>query len=194
MYSQMRVILESTSPFSDGEFAELCALVKVIRLKKNEFLFQEGEVDRYVGFVKSGCLRYFMIDNEANDHTIYFAIENWWIGDMQSFFSETPSLYSIQALEDCELFAFSRKDFQYALDSIPAFSSHFNKAVPKSYAAMQQRFIQIRALTAEERYLSLLKKQPQIFQRVPQFLIASYLGIKPQSLSRIRKKLSGNSD
>ena len=186
----MRKALEAYSPFTDEEFDELCSMVKITHLKKHDFLFQEGEIDRYLAYVNKGCVRYFMVDVNADEHTIYFAMENWWIGDMQSFFSETPSPYTMQALEDSEIFAFSREHFQHAIDNIKPFGVFFKTVVPRSYAAMQQRFTRTLADSAEERYLALLKKQPQIFQRVPQYLIASYLGIKPQSLSRIRKKLS----
>jgi CRP-like cAMP-binding protein len=194
MYDRLRKMLSGYTPFSDKEFDELTSRIKLLSLKKNEFLFQGGEIDRYLAFVNKGCLRYFMLDSAGEEQTIYFAFENWWIGDMQSFFSETKSLYTMQALEDCELFAFSRENFQYALDNITPFSIFFKTAVPKSYASMQERFARRQLESAEERYLALLKKQPDMFQRVPQYLIASYLGIKPQSLSRIRKKLSAESD
>ena len=190
MYSLLRKAVEEVCPFSDEEFEQFTSLIRIIHLKKNEFLFSEGEVDRYLAFVNKGCLRYYLVDNSADEHTIYFAMENWWIGDMQSFFSEKPTPYYMQALEPCELFAFSRKNFQRALDEITPYSNFFKSRVPKSYAAMQERFAHNQSETAEQRYLALLKKQPQIFQRVPQYLIASYLGIKPQSLSRIRKQLS----
>ena len=193
MFDSLRIALDKLSPFSDEEFEEFKSLIKIKQLTKGEYLFREGEIDRHLAFVNKGCLRYYLIDKDGDEHTIYFALENWWIGDMQSFFSETATPYSMQALEDCELFAFTREKFQYAIDNIKPYERFYKTMVPRSYAAMQQRFAQNSAQSAEERYLSLLKKQPEVFQRVPQYLIASYLGIKPQSLSRIRKKLSENS-
>jgi CRP-like cAMP-binding protein len=193
LYSELRIAVEKEAPFSDEEFERFTSLIKPITLEKNEFLFREGEIDRYLAFVNKGCMRYYLIDNSGDEHTIYFAMENWWIGDMQSFFHEMPTPYFMQALEQCELFAFSRVNFQKGLDEITPFSNFFKSRVPKSYAAMQERFVHNRSESAEDRYLALLTKQPQVFQRVPQYLIASYLGIKPQSLSRIRKKLSEKS-
>ena len=187
MFSQLRKAVEKEAPFTDEEFDRFTSLVKVMNLQKDEFLFQEGEIDRYLAFVNRGCMRYYLIDNSGDEHTIYFAMEGWWIGDMQSFFHELPTPYFMQALEPCELYAFSKVNFQKALDEIEPYSRFFKSVVPKSYAAMQARFAKTQSESAEERYLALLKKQPQIFQRVPQYLIASYLGIKPQSLSRIRK-------
>jgi len=189
-FERLRKALDALSPFTDEEFESFTSLIKIKNLSKDQYLFREGEINRYLAFVNKGCLRYFLINKKGDEHTIYFALENWWIGDMQSFFSEKPSPYAMQALEDCELFAFSRERFQFAIDKIPAFERFYKSIIPRSYAAMQERFATNQSESAEERYLTLLKRQPEVFQRVPQYLIASYLGIKPQSLSRIRKKIA----
>jgi CRP-like cAMP-binding protein len=182
--------LNKTAPITEGDFEQVTDLISVKKLKKKEHLFIENEICSYVGFVNKGCLRYYMVDDKADDHIVYFALEEWWIGDLQSFYNKKPSLYNLQALEDCELFLFSLERFEKANATIPAFAA-FTKAKHRAaYSASVDRFVISKSETAEEKYLKLLKKQPGIFQRVPQHYIASYLGIKPQSLSRIRKSLS----
>ena len=193
-FSTLRKVLKSDCGISDAEFTEFVSLVTVIDLAKNEFLFREGEIDHYLAFVHRGCLRYYLVDRAGDEHTVYFALENWWVGDMDSFFNAKPTLYYLQALEPAHLYALSRENFQHALDTIPAFNEFFKLKTRQSYAVMQRRFVEQNAETAEEKYLRLLRAQPGIFQRVPQYLIASYLGIKPQSLSRIRKKISDAGD
>ena len=190
MYPALLDALRAECAFSDEAFAQITSLIRLIPLKKGEFLFREGEIDRYLAFVRKGCLRYYLIDKSGDEHTIYFATEAWWVGDMNSFFKGLPTLYFLQALEPTELLAFSKEAFQTALDTIPAFNEFFRIKTRQSYSAMQRRFVEQQAESAEEKYLKLIEAQPSLFQRVPQYLIASYLGIRPQSLSRIRKNLS----
>jgi CRP-like cAMP-binding protein len=189
MFQLMRKSVERDAVFTDEAFAFLTSLCEFKKLKKKEFLFREGEVDRHLAFVNKGCLRYYLVDTKGDEHIVYFAFEDWWIGDMNSFFNSKPTIYYMQALEDCELLLFTRENFTKALDEIPAFNDFFTKRTSQSYMAIQKRFAQVNTESAEERYVRLLQSQPEIFQRVPQHYIASFLGIKPQSLSRIRKNL-----
>lgn len=159
------------------------------RFKKKAHLFRAGEVCRNVGFVNKGCLRHYFIDDKGNDHIAYFAFEEWWVGDLQSFYSQKPTVYNLQTLEDCEIFLFTLPDFQKAIHEIPAFNEFILIKHRKSYTATIDRFVNSKSESAEEKYLKLLQKSPEVFQRVPQHYIASYLGIKPQSLSRLRKKI-----
>lgn len=120
---------------------------------------------------------------------MYFAFINWWTGDKTSFYSDVPSRFSVQALEDSEIFRADRVRWEQALDTIPAFEKWYRVKTRKSYEAAQQKIIDNQTDTAEEKYLKLLVKSPEMVQRIPQHYIASYLGIKPQSLSRIRKNI-----
>ncbi|MEO6189419.1 MAG: Crp/Fnr family transcriptional regulator [Saprospiraceae bacterium] len=159
-------------------------------LKKKDCLFKEGEVAKYVGYITKGCLKYYQIDDKGEEQIVYFAIEDWWIGDLNSFYSGKPSTYYLQALEDTELLLFTKVEFDQIRKDIPAFDEFCKIRHAKATDARMETLISQRSESAEERYLKLLQKIPDIFQRVPQHLIATYLGIKPPSLSRIRKQLT----
>lgn len=182
--------LNRNAPVPEAEVLKLMALAKVKALKKKEYLFQEGQVARYVGFVNRGCLRYYRLDDSGKEHIVYFAIEEWWIGDLSSFYSGQPTTFNLQALEPCELFLFTKETFEQARQEIPAYDRHVKLLHARATDARLETMMSQRSNTAEARYLKLLEGFPDIFQRVPQHYIASFLGIKPQSLSRIRKKLA----
>jgi len=183
-----RIITEKIS-FTEDEWELFASFIEPFNLKKKEYLFREHDVLTHLGFVEKGCLRYYLVDNKGDEHIVYFAFEGWWIGDMNSFFHSKPTIYNLQALEDCQLYLFNRVNFQRAIDETP-YGDFYLNATRSSYTATQKRYAEINTKSAEEKYLELLGKNPQIFQRVPQHYIASYLGIKPQSLSRIRKNLT----
>ena len=115
-------------------------------------------------------------------------MEDWWIGDMQSFFLQIPSMFNIQALEDCELLVSSKTEFENAFIEVPDFEKFYRLKTQTAYTKTQQTVVE-KTETAEDRYLKIFKTNPSLLQRVPQHYLASYLGIKPQSLSRIRKKI-----
>lgn len=163
---------------------------KIIKLKKKEYLFREGDMARYVGFVNQGVLRYYFVDNQGEEHIIYFAQEEWWVGDLNSFYGQTPTPYNLQALEDTEIFGFHLENFDLIRREVPPFEEFRKASHAKATAARINNSLSLLSESAEERYTKLLKSFPDIFQRVPQHYIASFLGIKPQSLSRIRKLLA----
>ncbi|MBK9247016.1 MAG: Crp/Fnr family transcriptional regulator [Ignavibacteria bacterium] len=189
-FSNLREHFAETNILNDEDIAAFTSFLTVKRLKKKEFFTVQGELCRSIGFVNSGCLRAFHTDEKGDEFTMYFAFLNWWIGDKTSFYSGTPSRFSIQVLEDCEVFQADKTKWEEALDQIPAFEKWYRIKVRKSYEATQQKIIDTQIESAEEKYLKLLKNSPEIVQRIPQHYIASYLGIKPQSLSRIRKNIS----
>ena len=158
-------------------------------LKKKQHLFINGEIAKYVGFINRGCMRYYYIDNKGDEHIIYFAQEEWWIGDLNSFYNETPTPNNLQALEECELFLYDKESFEKIRNDVPAYDAFVKAKHAKAADARIETMMSQRSEGAEERYQKLLKSFPDIFQRVPQHYIASYLGIKPESLSRIRKKI-----
>jgi CRP-like cAMP-binding protein len=178
---------------SDEEFERLAEYFSIRTFRKKDYFTRQGEVCRHLAFVNSGCFRAFNIDKNGNEFTIYFSFEDGWIGDKTSFYANSPTLISIQALEPGEVLSIGQKDFETALEKIPSFEKWYRIRSLKSYQAIQQKLITIHAETAEERYLKLLEKQPELVNRIPQHYIASYLGIKPQSLSRIRKNILINS-
>lgn len=175
--------------FSDGEFERLTSMFKVVIYKKRSFFTVQGEVCRHLAYVNNGCLRTFHTDEKGDEFIMFFAFPNWWIGDKTSFYSNTPARFSVQALEDTEVFQADRERWEHALETIPAFEKWYRLKTRKSYEAAQQKLIDAQTQSAEEKYLKLLSNSPEIVQRIPQHYIASFLGIKPQSLSRIRKNI-----
>jgi len=189
-FLQLRKHFEETDYFTDDEFEKFASFLTVRHLKKKEFFTKQGEHCTHLAFVNSGCLRAFHTDIKGDEFTMYFAFLNWWIGDKTSFYSGTPSRFNIQVLEDCEIFQADLKKWEDALNQIPIFEKWYRIKTRKSYEATQQKIIDTQTESAEEKYLKLLNNSPEIVQRIPQHYIASFLGIKPQSLSRIRKNIS----
>jgi CRP-like cAMP-binding protein len=190
-FINLRKHFEETDHFTDEEFEHFVSLLTPVTLKKKEFFTRQNEHCRYLAYVNSGCLRAYYTDNKGNEFTMYFAFQNWWTGDKTSFYSRTPSRFSVQALEETEVFRADKIRWEKALDEIPAFEKWYRVKTRKSYEAAQQKLIDSQTESAEEKYLKLQRNAPDIVQRIPQHYIASYLNIKPQSLSRIRKNISG---
>jgi CRP-like cAMP-binding protein len=151
---------------------------------------QAGDVSRATAYVNSGCLRQYIIGDHAKEIIIQFAFEDWWIGDLESFHFEKPSIFYIQALEESELMLLSRKNFLRVCQELPKYRSFHEDKVQRNHFATLKRLSMAKLGTPEEKYLHLMKEQPQLFQRVPLHYIASYLSIEPESLSRLRKRLS----
>ncbi len=190
MYS---LILKNISRFvqlTPEETALFTAQLRVKHLKKKQFLVQEGEVCRHTFFVNKGCLRTYFTDKEGVEHNMQFAIEDWWGGDMHSFLSQKPSRYNVVALEDSELLAFERNAQEEIFQKIPKFERFFRLLLQNAFIAFQDRILAGLSETAEERYIKFRDKYPSMDMRIPQNQIASYLGITPESLSRIRRHMA----
>jgi CRP-like cAMP-binding protein len=158
-------------------------------LRKKDFLLMPGDICRYVTYINKGCMRRYSIDKHSKEVILNFALEDHWVGDLESFIFQKPTDFYVQTLEDCELLQLSRENFFRACKEIPKFKKfHDDKAQRNHYSALK-RLSMAKSATPEEKYLDLMKKQPQLFQRVPLHYIASYLGIEPESLSRIRKRI-----
>ncbi len=174
---------------SRDDFEKFAALTKVKTLKKNEFFLREGNSAKYLAFITSGILYSYSVDQKGEKHVIQIALKNHWISDLSSFISSNTSNYNIQAIEASEILLISKTNFEKACKKIPVFERFFRLLIQNAYVNSQSRISRIYANTAEERYKKLLESNPTIIQKISQHYIASYLGIKPQSLSRIRKKL-----
>lgn len=166
------------------------SVLQIKRIRRKQYLIQEGNVSRYEAFVNKGCLRAYHVDEKGQEHIAQFAIEGWWIGDMYSFLTSTPARLNVDALEDSELLCIDKPSLEELYLQVPKFERFFRIILQNAFIAHQQRIIANMSKTAEERYLEFIKHYPQLEQRVPQHQIASYLGITPESLSRIRKQLS----
>jgi len=157
-------------------------------ISKKDYLIRTSEICRYDYFVISGCLKVCYINRKGVECIIKFAIENWWVVDLDSFLNYKPSFYYIQAVEDTELFRLSRTNYDLLHQKIPAFQKFSKERWQAGFIALQQRIIQNLSLTAEERYWNFRQKYPNLEQRISQKLIAAYLGITPEFFSMMRKK------
>ncbi len=163
--------------------------VRVKKLKRKQFLSQEGESCNRIAFVESGALFAYSTDNKGVEHVLQFAFEGWWIGDLYSYFSREPSRLNIQALEDGELLLLEREDQEKLFKKVPLFETYTRILYQDAYEALQRRVEGTLGLSGEEKYLRFLERYASIAGLLPVHIIASYLGITPESLSRIRKNL-----
>ena len=174
---------------TDEEEETLLSKVKARKFLKGQYVVQNGDVSKYESFVLSGCLKAFYIDNEGQEHILMFAIENWWIADLGSFIGQTPADLNVQCLENCELVQIHYNDLQQLYLDIPKLERFFRIIIQKAFVAAQKRIINNFTLSAIDRYLQFRDQYPSIEQRVPQYMIASYLGITKEFLSKIRSQL-----
>ncbi len=168
-------------------------LMKYKEAGKKSFLLKEGQVSKTISYVHSGALRAYYLDKDGNENIIMFAINDWWVTDMYSFSTGQPALLNIDAMEDSAVFELNKNDLEDLYLKVPKFERFFRIIMQNSYVREQLRSIQNLSITAEERYINFVNKYPQFVQRVSQKQIASYLGITPEFLSVIRKKLSKGS-
>jgi CRP-like cAMP-binding protein len=158
---------------------------------KRQFLLQEGDVCRELAFVEKGALYSYTVDSKGNQHVIRFAFEGWWMANLQSFFTGNSTTLNIEVLEDSELLMLDRKNHAKLLDDIPAYERYHRIIVQNAYVALQQRAENALGLTAEEKYRRLIEQNPEFMNRVPLNLVASYLGMSPETLSRVRSNFGG---
>ncbi|HEY1309096.1 MAG TPA: Crp/Fnr family transcriptional regulator [Vicinamibacterales bacterium] len=159
-------------------------------LAAGEFLQRAGEVARYAAFVAAGCLRSYVIDAKGKEHIVQFAPATWWLADATSLTMRTPSQYFIDAIEDSDVMLIDGPSHQKVIDNVPGYGEAMRAGLQRHAAAKDQRIATALSASAEERYLDFLATYPSIAQRVPQLMLASYLGMTPETLSRIRKHLS----
>ncbi len=177
-------------PLTETEVMGFRALMAERTLDKKTILAVEGNVCTDVYFVLKGSAYSYITDPKGNKHALQFALENYWISDLYSFFSGRKAIYSIETLEPCKLLVLNKENFELACKTIPVCNTFFRVLIQNAYVALQYRMAKANSVEAELRYEEFSKQYPQYIQRIPQYLIASYLGIKPQSLSRIRKGIS----
>ncbi len=185
----LQKIRESIS-ITDDEFEFVKTLFLPKKVRKKHFILQEGDVCKFNIFVEKGILRTFKTDEKGNDHTLQFAFEGWWAADLYSFFTNEPSNFYIEALENCELLMISKPSWEELLEKIPAFERYFRILLQNNLISTQRRLLGSLSESAEDKYLNLITTFPDLLQRVPQTIIASYLGITPETLSRIRSHLA----
>jgi CRP-like cAMP-binding protein len=189
---ELKSLLEYLGRYVDlnpEEEALVAAKVKVRKYLKGQYVVQQGDVCRWESFVLSGCLKTFYVDSEGQEHVVMFAIENWWTADLGSFISQSPADYNVQCLEDSLLAQIAYPDLEQLYLDVPRLERFFRIIIQKAFVASQRRVVGNFSLSAKDRYLKFKEQYPRIEQRVPQYLIASYLGITREFLSKIRSQL-----
>jgi len=174
----------------EGEYEQFLALWEIKKFKRNEIIMKAGEVPLFSIFVLKGCLRQYVVNEKGEESIIYFAEERHFIGDLPALRNNEKSNFYFQAIEACELLTISAKNWLLAFEQFPWWTTAHLFGYQKWAAKMQEQMAALHTTTGENRYLNLLKEKPSLFQRVPQHFIASFLGINPETLSRIRKKIT----
>ncbi len=180
--------LEKFIKINEIEFASILPFFKIVKVRKKENLLKEGQICKTNFFVLNGCLRMFFINNKGIEQTTEFAIENWWMTDTISYERETPTVFYIQAVEDSEILVIDKHSQEKLLTEFPKIERYFRFIYQRAYAASQMRIKYLYDFTKEEFYDHLCENHPEFVQRVPQYLIASFLGFTPEYLSEIRNK------
>ena len=173
---------------------ETILLSKVVHRNylKDQYIAQQGDICKSVNFIISGCTKTFYMDIEGQEHIVMFSIEDWWTSDLGSFITQTPADFNVQCIESTQLIQFSYDNLEELYKEIPKLERLFRKIVERAFAASQKRIIRNFSLTAKERYQIFKKTNPEIDQRVPQYMIASYLGVTKEFLSKIKSQIIQN--
>ena len=188
MHTEINRFIQKYVNLPDEELSLFDSFYKPHFYPKKTILLKAGEICQFEAFVVKGCLKTYFIDETGCEVILTFATENWWVSDISSFYEHKPSKMYIETLEDSELLLISPENKEALLQKLPVLERAFRIMIQRHLSVLQERLFGNIALSAQDRYELFLEKYPTLPQRVPQHLIASYLGISPESLSRIRKK------
>ena len=177
---------------SDEEWQQFFRPFKLKQVKKKEFLLKEGEVCKFEAFVNKGCFKTFHIDPKGFEHVLYFSVEGWWIGDIDSFTNQVPAQLFIEALENSEILFINKEDKDALYETLPKVEKLFRIMSQKRIVALQRTMIGSLSKTAQERYIDYITAYPKIAERLTNLELAAYLGISHEFLSKIRKKVTQN--
>lgn len=186
MFERLKESLEEHVTLTDEQWDMCKNSFRPKRMLKRQFLLQEGDVCRELAFIEKGALYSFSVDSKGNQHVIRFAFDGWWMANLQSFFTQKPTRLNIEVLEDSELLVLDKTNHELLIEKVPPYERYFRIIVQNAYVALQQRVENALGLTAEEKYERLLEQNPEFLNRVPLNLVASYLGVTPETLSRVR--------
>jgi CRP-like cAMP-binding protein len=190
MVEVFKEYLKGKISFTDEKFKAISTLLIPKSVAKGTVVLSEGEVCQYNMFVIKGCLRSYVIDKNGKEHIIQFAPENWWISEQNSLLRQEPAIFFIDAIEDTQMLMMEKNFNEKLSEILPDGGRMLQLLFQNSFKAMQKRVVNLLSASAEERYIDFIKTYPTVALRVPQKMIASYLGITPESLSRIRKEVA----
>ncbi len=176
-------------PLNEGEIEALTSRLKERKIRRRQFILNEGDVCKHYTFVVEGCFKMYKVDDKGQEHNLQFAIENSWISDIGSFHAEEPSELYIEALEKSIILQIAKPDLLYLYGNHSKFDRNFRVIIENSFINLQKRVLQNISVSAEERYLDFLQNYPDLFNRISNVQIASYIGVTPEFLSKIRKTL-----
>ncbi|GAA4459404.1 Crp/Fnr family transcriptional regulator [Nemorincola caseinilytica] len=182
--------IRKVSDISGDDAAKFLALFKHFSVKKGDHFYRAGEVPRYSPFIAKGCMRKYFINDEGEEHIVFFAEEGWFAGELQCMRTGTRTEMYLQALEDCEILGITLENAEWGLNNIPAYKRWFDITYPLTHNRIIQEATRLKSDTPESLYLRLLKSRPSLILRVPQHHIANYLGIRTETISRVRKKIA----
>lgn len=192
MYQRLRENLIRTvgQEIPEEQLQKFCAYFFPKKTERKTILCEAGSVCKYLYFIEEGAAYTYYLNEKGEKVTVQLSVENYWMTDLYSFITAKSGIYNIETLEDCELLMFNRQHYKESLNTIPFVERYFRILTQNALIAQQYRITKTNSEDAEHRYLEFSQLYPHFTQRIPQYIIASYLGIQPQSLSRLRKKLN----
>ncbi|HEY4289878.1 MAG TPA: Crp/Fnr family transcriptional regulator [Puia sp.] len=192
MYRPLREYLKNKATLSENEIERIEFLAIPKQVRRKQLLLREGDVCRHHTFICEGIMRLYRTDAKANEHILKFAVEGWWVSDRESLMSGEPAKSNIEALEKTQVLQWTKENFDLLCREIPAFRAMYDQLLAKAIEAIHNRVFDNISMSAEEKYMHFIKKYPDILNRVPLHMVASYLGITRETLTRVRNHfLSG---
>ncbi|MAY83317.1 MAG: cyclic nucleotide-binding protein [Flavobacteriales bacterium] len=182
--------IKEVVPLTDEDASLVKKAFNPVQLKKKDFLLRNGEYSDHMRFIVEGCLRAYKIDENGKEHILYFGIKNWWINDLYSYLTRTPATLFIQAVSDSTVMQIHRDQLNILYDKIHMIDRFYRIKTQNGFVALQERTINSMSQSADERYYDFVKKYRKMEQQIPQYMLASYLGITPEHLSTLRKNLT----
>ncbi|CAH0281255.1 Crp/Fnr family transcriptional regulator [Chryseobacterium sp. Bi04] len=193
MTKSLKTHIRGYVDISDEKLNQYCNAFHLQKIKKKDFLLREGEICGFEGFVVNGCFKVSHTDPHGAEQILYFGIEGWWLSDIDSFITDVPSKLNIQAIEDSEILLISKKDKEKFYLEIPEIEKLMRLKFQRSIIALQRRIIDNLSKSSDERYLDFLKEYPETAHRLTNIQIGAYLGVTPEFISRIRRKIVSKS-
>lgn len=189
MFDTLFAHIEEKVVLSPTDKTQIVSYFQTKKIRRRQYLLQQGDVCKFLTFVQKGLLKSFKIDEKGHERITLLAWEGWWISDFNSFIHQEPAILDIEAVEDAELLLISKANYEQLLIDMPVMERYFRILYQNSLVTKDKRLISSNGDSAETRYMKLTQSMPDILQRVPQHLIASYLGLAPETISRIKNKL-----
>ncbi|MBI0397540.1 Crp/Fnr family transcriptional regulator [Cyclobacterium marinum] len=182
--------IEEIVPLKEEDVLLIQDAFKPIHLKKKQYLLQKGQSSNHMRFIAEGCLKLYRIDDSGKEHILQFGIKGWWVNDLYAYLTQKPATFFIQAISDCTVLQVHRNQLNKLYDNIHMMDRFFRIKTQNGYVALQERTINSMSQTADERYYEFISRYRNMEQKIPQYMIASYLGITPEHLSALRKSVA----